>query len=113
MRFLVLSNEFEIVEIACVKPCSCEVLLGELLECLFVEDVLKVFELGRSAFVARAITHRLHQLTVSANCRTVKSVSASCLATKGAETTVVVKAAKAAPIAENFMLVMGWGILMK
>lgn len=112
MRFLVLGNEFEIVEVACIEPCGCEVLLCEFLERLFVEDVFKMFELGWSAFVALAFTYRVHRLTVSANCRTVKSMSASCRATKGAEMTVVAKAAKAEPMAENFMFAMRWGILV-
>lgn len=101
--FLILSNEFDVVEIGCVESCIQEILFREFLECFFVEDVLEMFQLGVLAFVAWLIACHNHRLTVSANCRTTRSVSASCLVTRGADRTVDVRTAQAAPMAESFM----------
>jgi hypothetical protein len=50
VRFLILCDELEIIVILCVKPGSKELGLGEFLEALLVEDVLEMFQLGRSAY---------------------------------------------------------------
>lgn len=51
MRFFVVDNEFEVVEISPIKSCVGEILLAEFLERLFVEDVLEMFELEGSALL--------------------------------------------------------------
>jgi hypothetical protein len=51
MRFFVVDNEFEVVEIGPIKSCVGEILLAEFLERLFVEDVLEMFELEGSALL--------------------------------------------------------------
>ncbi len=52
MRLFVLSNELEVVEIVLVKSRIGEILLGELLQRLFVENVLEMFKLQKSALQA-------------------------------------------------------------
>ncbi len=55
MRFFVMSNEFKVVEIVLVESCIGEILLAEFLQRFLVEDVLKMFQLRRSA----SLTHGL------------------------------------------------------
>jgi hypothetical protein len=49
VRFFVLRNEVEVSEVILVEACVGKILLGEFLQRLFVEDVLEMFELWRSA----------------------------------------------------------------
>ena len=64
MRFLILCNKLDVVEISCIKPCIKEILFREFLKCLFVEDILEMFKLGCVSF--RSITHCvLHSKTYS------------------------------------------------
>lgn len=49
MRLFVLGNELEVVEVIFVKTRVGEILLSELLQGLFVENVLEMFQLQKSA----------------------------------------------------------------
>lgn len=48
MRLFVLGNELEVVEVIFVKTRVGEILLSELLQGLFVENVLEMFQLQKS-----------------------------------------------------------------
>lgn len=53
MRFFIVCDELEIVEIVLVESRVDEILLCELLQRLLVEDVLEMFELRRLASPVR------------------------------------------------------------
>ena len=55
MRFFVLGNELEVIEIALVEARVGEVLLCKFLEPLFVENILKVLKLRQSALHAEQL----------------------------------------------------------
>lgn len=53
MRFLIMRNKFEVVKVILVESSVGKILLRELLQRFFVEDILKMFELRRSALPVR------------------------------------------------------------
>ena len=55
MRLFVLGNELEVIEVVFVESRVGEILLGEFLQRLFVENVLEMLQLQKSALHAEQV----------------------------------------------------------